>query len=49
MKQLDLSKYGITGVAYSTLGNYAYSDYNTDGKENEKYYPLRKNIEDDIR
>lgn len=41
-------KYGITGVAYSTLGNYAYSDYNTDGKENEKYYPLRKNIEDDV-
>lgn len=34
-------KYGISGVAFDTLGNYCYSDYNKDGDNMERYYPLK--------
>lgn len=40
-------KYGITGVAYDTLGNYCYSDYNSDD-DRANYYPLASKMGSDV-
>lgn len=40
-------KYGITGVAYNTLGNYCYSDYNKKD-DYSKYYPVKSKMGSDV-
>ena len=40
-------KYGITGLAYDTLGNYCYSDYNDDNNY-AHYYPIRNKMGEQV-
>ncbi len=45
-----LDQYGISGIAFDTLGNMCYSDYDTVGDNDTLYqYPLRNNMGKDVK